>query len=295
MKRELKENIIRKIFFFLASLSIFCLVGIAVVLIKEGLPILEEVTLGEFIFGEIWSPIFEPPAFGIFPIIIGGLAVVFGALTIAVPFGVAAAIYISEVAHPKEKEIVKPTVEVLATIPSIVYGFFGLVFMAPLVRDTFDIPVGLNVFTASIVLGIMAIPIIASISEDAIASIPNGIKEASYALGAGKWETIIGVIIPTAVGGISTAVILGFGRVIGETMTVALVAGGAAIIPTSIFDPVRPMTATIAAEMGEAAIGSPHYFALFGIASILFGITLTTNIIADILLHRFRRKLTGES
>jgi phosphate transport system permease protein len=165
-----------------------------------------------------------------------------------------------------------------------------MVIVAPWLQKTFDIAVGLNLFTASLLLGIMAIPTIASISEDALSAVPSGFKQASYALGANRWETIIKVILPAAAGRISTAVILGMGRAIGETMTVLMVAGGAAVIPTSIFDPVRPMTATIAAEMGETVVGGDHYHALFAIAVVLFLITLSFNIVADILSYRFRSK-----
>ena len=179
----------------------------------------------------------------------------------------------------------------LSGIPSVVYGFFGMVVVAPLVQRIFGLPVGLNAFTASILLGIMAIPTITSISEDAISAVPKSFKEASFALGANKWETTVKVTVPAAAGGISTAVILGMGRAIGETMTVLMVAGGAAVIPRSFFQPMRTMTATIAAEMGETVVGSAHFHALFAIAIVLFLMTLTFNIVADILTQKFRRRL----
>jgi len=260
-------------------------------LFKEGLPIFKVTPLGEFLFGKFWYPTYEPPDFGISPLLLGSLWVTLGALIIAVPLGVASAIYISEVASPRIKELIKPVIELLAGIPSVVYGFFGMVIVAPLVAKFFNLPVGLNAFTASVVLGIMAIPTITSISEDAISAVPKSFKEASYALGANRWETTIRVTVPAAAAGISTAIILGMGRAIGETMTVLMVAGGAAVIPRSFFQPVRTMTATIAAEMGETVVGSAHFHALFAIAIVLFVITLSFNILADLLAQRFRRKL----
>ncbi|MEA3328815.1 MAG: phosphate ABC transporter permease subunit PstC [Candidatus Omnitrophota bacterium] len=290
MKRAQKENLIRRFFCLFSLVSIFFLLGIVIVLFKEGLPIFRVTSLGKFLLGKFWYPTYEPPDFGILPLLLGSLWVTAGALIIAVPLGVASAIYISEVAHLKIKGLIKPAIELLAGVPSVVYGFFGMVVVAPLVQKFFGLPVGLNAFTASILLGIMAIPTITSISEDAISSVPKSFKEASFALGANRWETTVKVTVPAAAGGISTAVILGMGRAIGETMTVLMVAGGAAVIPCSFFQPVRTMTATIAAEMGETVVGSSHYHALFAVAIVLFLITLTFNIVADILTQKFRKK-----
>lgn len=291
MKRRYRENLIKGIFFLFSLFSIVFLLGIVIVLFKEGLPIFRVSPLGQFLFGRFWYPTYEPPSFGILPLLLGSLWVTLGALIVAVPLGVSSAIYISEVARPRIKVLVKTVIELLVGIPSVVYGFFGMVIVAPWVQRVFNIPVGLNAFTASLLLGIMAIPTITSISEDVISSVPKSFKEASYALGANRWETIIRVTVPAAAGGISTAIILGMGRAIGETMTVLMVAGGAAVIPRSLFEPVRTMTATIAAEMGETVVGSEHYHALFAIALVLFVITLSFNIIADLLTQRFRRKL----
>ena len=289
MKRTHKENLIRRFFCLFSLLSILFLLGIVVVLFKEGLPIFRLTPVGKFLSGKFWYPTYEPPGFGILPLILGSLWVTLGALIIAVPLGVAGAIYISEVAQPKIKEFIKPVIELLAGIPSVVYGFFGMVVVAPLVQDFFGLPVGLNAFTASLLLGIMAIPTITSISEDAISAVPKSFKEASYALGANRWETTIRITLPAAAGGISTAIILGMGRAIGETMTVLMVAGGAAVIPRSFFEPVRTMTATIAAEMGETVVGSAHFHALFAIAIVLFVMTLSFNIVAEVLAQRFRK------
>jgi phosphate transport system permease protein len=282
----MKEKVIRLILLICAFVSILLLFGITITLFTQSLPIFKEINIFKFLFGTHWYPTHSPPDFGILPLIVGTLMVTLGTLIVAVPLGVGAAIYISEVASHKIKEILKPTVELLASVPSVIYGLFGMVFLAPLVQKVFNVPIGLNAFTASIILGMMALPTVASIAEDAIASVPRSLREASFALGATKWETITKAVVPAASSGIIASIILGLGRAIGETMTVLMVAGGAAQIPNSIFDPVRTMTATIAAEMGEAPIGSMHYQALFAIALVLFFITLGFNLLADWLSHR---------
>jgi phosphate transport system permease protein len=189
------------------------------------------------------------------------------------------------------KNILKPAIEVLAGIPSIIYGFFGMIIMAPFLQKILDLPTGLCAFTASAILGIMAVPTVCSIAEDALSYVPDSFREASYALGATRWQTLIKVVIPAAGSGISTAIILGMGRIVGETMTVLMIAGGAAVIPKTIFEPVRPMTATIAAEMGEAVMGSAHYHSLFTLGLILFFVTLGINMIAELISRRYRVKL----
>lgn len=282
----MRDNLVKHLLLSCASLSIVFLAGITVTLFKEGLPIFKEVSVFKFLFGRYWYPTYDPPDFGILPLILGSLWVTLGALFVAVPLGVGSAMYISELAHPRLREILKPMVELLASVPSVVYGFFGMVFLGPLVQRLFDLPVGLTCFTASIILGMMALPTVASIAEDAISAVPRELREASYALGAMKWETITKVVVPAASSGIIAAVILGFGRAVGETMTVLMVAGGAAVIPRSVFQPVRTMTATIAAEMGEAPMGSDHYHALFGIALVLFFMTLGFNLLADKIIKR---------
>jgi phosphate transport system permease protein len=220
---------------------------------------------------------------------VGSVIVTFLAIVIAVPLGVLSAIYIAEIAPISIKEILKSVIELLAGIPSVVLGFFGMVIVAPWMQQTFDLPTGLNIINAAMILAIMAIPTISSISEDALYAVPNEFKEASYALGATRFETIAKVIVPSALSGISTAVILGISRAIGETMVVLMVAGGAAAIPGSIFDSVRPMPASIAAEMGEASFRGAHYHALFAIGIVLFFLTLAFNLIADYLSHKFHQ------
>jgi len=288
MTRKLKEKIIKSIFFLFSLVSIFILGLIIIFLFTEGLPIFKVVSLGNFVFGQEWYPTYEPPEFGIWPLIAGSLVVTFFASLIAVPLGILSAIYISELAPPLIKEIFKPVIELLAGLPSVVLGFFGMAVLAPWLQNTFNIPTGLNIVNASIILAIMAVPTISSISEDAIYSVPQEFKEASYALGATKFETIVNVIVPAALSGISTAVILGMARAIGETMVVLMVAGGAAAIPESIFDSVRPMPASIAAEMGEAPFRSDHYYALFATGIVLFFMTLSFNLIADYISNKFK-------
>ncbi len=288
---KLKENFIKYILFFLSFLSLFFLLGIVVVLFKEGLPLFKYVSLKDFLFGKEWYPTYEPPSFGALPLILSSLWVTLGALILAIPLGLGASIYLAEIAGRGIKEIIKPIIELLAGIPSVVYGFFGVVILAPFIQKIFDLPVGLCALTASIILGIMAIPTITSIADDAISSVPNDYKEASLALGATKLETIFKVVLPASSGGVITAIILGISRAIGETMTVLMVAGGAAIIPHSFLEPVRPLTATIAAEMGEAVLGGIHYNALFSLGIVLFVITLFFNILSDFLYERFKKRV----
>jgi phosphate transport system permease protein len=289
MKRKTRENIIKYIFFSFALVSIIVLGLIVLSLFREGVPIFKLVSLSDFILGKDWYPTSDPPSFGIFSLIVGSVIVTFLAIAIAVPLGVLSAIYIAEIAPVSIKEILKSVIELLAGIPSVVLGFFGMVIVAPWMQETFDLPTGLNIINAAVILAIMAIPTISSISEDALYAVPNEFKEASYALGATRFETIAKVIVPSALSGISTAVILGISRAIGETMVVLMVAGGAAAIPGSIFDSVRPMPASIAAEMGEASFRGAHYHALFAIGIVLFFLTLAFNLIADYLSHKFHQ------
>lgn len=285
------ENIIKSGFGILAFSSLLFLLGIIVILFKEGLPIFKYVKLFEFIGGKLWYPTYDPPDLGILPLILGTFWVTIGAMFIAVPVGIGSALYLHEIAGYRERAVLKPIIELLAGIPSIVYGFFGMVILAPFLQRLLNIPIGLCLFTASFILGIMAVPTVSSLAEDALDYVPKSFREASFALGANRWQTLVKVVIPSAGSGISTAIILGVSRIVGETMTVLMVAGGAAVIPKSLFEPVRPMTATIAAEMGEAVVGSAHYHALFGIGLILFLITLIFNMIAEMIGRRYRLKL----
>ncbi|MDD5102108.1 MAG: phosphate ABC transporter permease subunit PstC [Endomicrobiaceae bacterium] len=286
-----KEKIIKLIFTVLAFASLLFLLGIIIVLFKESFPIFKNINVFDFVFGRHWYPTYEPAEYGILPLIVASFWVTLGAMFVCIPLGLGSALYINELASFKQKQILKPIIEILAGIPSIVYGFFGMLIVAPFLQNLFNIPTGLCAFTASLVLGVMAIPTVASLSEDALSFVPKSFKEASYALGANRWQTLVKVIIPASISGISTSIILGMSRIVGETMTVLMVSGGSAIIPKSIFDPVRPMTSTIAAEMGESAVGSQHYHALFAIGLILFLITLIFNVVAEHISKKYRVKL----
>ncbi len=283
-----KEGLIRLAFFLAAASSIIPLGLIVVYLFWEGAPLFMEYPAKDFFFGLAWYPTFEPPEFGILPLIAGSAAVTLLSAAMAVPLGVLTAAYLAEIAGPRTRAVVKPLLEMLAALPSVIMGFFGMVVLAPLLQEYFDVPVGLNLFTASILLAFMSVPAICSVSEDAMRSVPQGLKNASLALGATRWETLVRVTVPAALSGISTAVILGMSRAIGETMVTLMVAGGAAMLPTSIFDPVRPMPASIAAEMAETAVGSPHYHALFAIGIALFIFTFFFNLLANRLANKYR-------
>ena len=273
----------------MALTSILVLTLIVFFLFREGIPIFKDVSVRDFLFGKFWYPTYDPPEFGIFALIVASIMVTALSSVIAVPLGLLSAIYISEIASTRVKEILKPIIELLASLPSVVIGFFGMVVVAPFLQETFDIPTGLNLFNASVMLALMAVPTISSISEDAIHAVRRELREASLALGATQWETISRVVVPASLSGICTAVILGMSRAIGETMVVLMVAGGAAAIPESIFDACRPMPASIAAEMAEAPFRSNHYYALFATGIVLFLITLGFNLIADYISHKYKQ------
>jgi len=250
---------------------------------------LGEIKPAEFFAGKEWYPTANPaPQYGILPIIMGTLWVSLGAILLALPFGLSVAIYLAELANHRIYKMLKPTVELLAGIPSVVYGFFGLVVIVPMVQQVFNLPVGETGLTGSIILGIMALPTIITISEDALRSVPRAMREASLALGANHWQTIYKVIVPYAMSGITAAVVLGIGRAIGETMAVLMVTGNAAIIPHTLLEPLRTIPATIAAELGEAPKGGTHYQALFLLGCILFILTLIINLTVEYITARKR-------
>lgn len=238
----------------------------------------------DFFFGKEWFPTATPAAqFGLLPLILGTLWVSLGAILFALPFGIAVAVYLAEIASMKVRNILKPIIELLAGIPSVVYGFFGLVVIVPFLQKTFHLAVGETAFAGSIILGIMALPTIITVAEDAMRTIPRSMKEASLALGATQWQTIYRVVIPFAKSGILSAAVLGIGRAIGETMAVLMVTGNAAVIPHTLMEPVRTIPATIAAELGEAPAGSAHYQALFALGAILFLLTLIISISVEFI------------
>ena len=289
--RQFREKIYKWIFTILAFASLLFLTGIVLTLFWESFPFLVSHKLFDTVFGLYWYPTYDPADFGMLPLITASFVVTLGAMVVCVPVGVGTALFLHELASASQRAVLKPLIEILAGIPSIIFGFFGMIIVAPFIQNLLGVPSGLNAFTASLILGIMATPTVASLAEDALSFVPRSFREASLALGANRWQTLTRVVMPAAGSGISTAIILGIGRAVGETMVVLMVAGGAAVIPGSIFDPVRPMTATIAAEMGETVMGSAHYSAIFTIGLILFFITLAINIIAEIISRRFRLKL----
>jgi phosphate transport system permease protein len=248
---------------------------------------IDKITVGSFLSGREWFPTAQPAVqLGVLPLILGTLIVSILAIIIALPVGLATAIYMAEVADPRMRNILKPVIELLAGIPSVVYGFFGLVIVVPVIRNLFNLPVGETALAGSIVLGIMALPTIITISEDAIRNTPRAVKEASLALGANHWQTIVRVIIPYSISGITAGAILGIGRAIGETMAVLMVTGNAAVMPHSILQPVRTIPATVAAELGEASQGGIHYKALFALGIILFIITMCINFMVEYISSR---------
>jgi len=289
LNRQFKERWMRRTFLIVATASVTVLLMITLFLFVEGIPIFSKVSVKDFVFGQYWYPTSDPPDFGIFPLIVGSLAVTFLSALMSIPLGVMTALYLAEIATPRIREWAKPLVELLAALPSVVIGFFGMVVVAPFLQQAFDIATGLNLFNAALMLAFMSIPTICSISEDAIYSVPNNLREASLALGATHLETLVRVVLPASISGISTAVILGMSRAIGETMVVLMVAGGAAMMPDSIFSPVRPLPASIAAEMAEAPYHGDHYYALFATGIVLFIFTFIFNIVADHIAHKYRQ------
>lgn len=284
------EKFIEGWIFLAGILAIIVLLGIIALLLKEGLPIFWHTPPWEFFFGTKWYPVSEPPTFGIMPFFLATIWVTLVATAISVPIGIACAAYLAEVAPAKVRETVKPVIEILAGIPSVVMGFIGLMLLSPLVQSIFSLNTGLCGLTAGIMLALMSLPIVISVSEDALRAVPDDFRQASYALGATKWETIGHVCIPGALSGITAAVMLGVGRAIGETMTVLMVAGGALAVPVSPTEPMMPMTAAIASGIGNAVRGGLQYQALFAIGLVLFVITLAVNLVADRVLERQKRK-----
>ena len=238
----------------------------------------QTISLKEVFAGTEWFPTATPaPQFGFLPLITGTLWVIFFAILIALPFGLSVSIYMSEIATPRVRSILKPLIELLSGIPSVVYGFFGLIVIVPIIQKVFNLPVGETGLSGSVVLAIMALPTIITVAEDAMRNCPRTMREASLALGASRWQTIYKVVVPFSISGITSGVVLGIGRAIGETMAVLMVTGNAAVIPVSILEPLRTIPATIAAELGEAPSGGAHYQALFMLGVVLFFITLIIN------------------
>lgn len=286
------DKIIQIVVFLSGISAVLFVLGIFAFVTMEGLGfIFEGFSFTDFFLSPWWEPTDEDePGYGILALIAGTASVTGLAMLVAIPFSLGAAIYIGEFASGKKREYLKVLVELLAAIPSVVWGFIGLSIMNPLIISLFDVPVGLNVLNAGIILGLMAAPIMTSIAEDALKAVPDRYREAAEALGATRWQIIYKTVLPAAKNGLLGAVLLGVGRGFGETMAVLMATGHAINIPGSIFDPVRALTATIAAELGETAVGSTHYEALFTIGIFLFLITFIINLTADLIVRGIRKQ-----
>jgi len=290
-KKYFKENVIKILLIIIAIFSIIVIFSILFFLVRESYPLPTDIWT--FLSGEKWRPTSANPQFGAYPLIIGTLLVTLGAMIFAVPLSVGSAIFISEIATPRIRSIIKPIIELLAGIPSVVYGFFGLIILVDWIHDGFGVPTGETWLAGSIILGIMAIPTITSVAEDAINAVPRHYKEGSLAMGATRWQTISKVVIPSALSGITAAIILGIGRAVGETMAVLMICGNSPIIPEpiwNVFTPIRTLTSTLGIEIGEVPFGSGHYHALFGVAVLLLIITLIVNISAVYILGKIKEK-----
>jgi len=276
------------------QIAILAIALIFVFLLKDSMPLFKDVTPWKFVSGRAWQPEFG--VFGLLPLLAGSFVVTVGAVLFGVPVGVACAVYLAEVAPKWVREIVKPVIEVLAGIPSVVIGFIGLMIAAPVIQSLLNLPIGVTGLAGSVMLGFMALPTIVSMSEDAITAVPKSHRDGSLALGASRWETISRVVVPAARSGIIAACMLGVGRAVGETMTVLMVTGNAPALPNGLsglgsylLGPVRTMTATIALEMGDCVQYSSHYHALFAVGLALFGITFAINLTADLILRKRKR------
>jgi len=286
------ERVIETLIRLCGVSAILFVFGIFFFVLREGADFLwNGLNLREFFFSPEWYPTsVSNKRYGVLALLAGTAGVTALAMALAVPFGLGAAIYVSEFCSPKLKETFKIVIELLAAIPSVVWGFIGITVMNRLIIDLFHVPIGLNILNSGIILALMSVPIIVSIGEDALKAVPDSYREAALALGATKWQTIYRVLLPAAKNGLLAAVLLGIGRAVGETMAVLMATGHAVKIPTSIFDSVRTLTATIAAELGEAPVHSDHYQVLFIIGVLLFTITFVVNLTADFIVRGVRRK-----
>lgn len=288
-RRERTDWLLKKIFRSTGLVTIALLAGIFLMLLYNSIAFFIDIKPIDFFTGSQWDPGSVGGNYSIAPLLVSTGLVTLGAMIIAVPLGIFTAAFLSELAHPKLKSILKPVIEMLAAIPSVAIGFLGIVLVGPWIANIFGIQNGLNAINGSILLAVMALPTIITISEDAINAVPLSHREASMALGATKWETIFKVTLPASLPGLIAAVMLGLGRALGETMTVLMATGNAAIMPSGFLDSVRTITATIAIEMGEVPYQTTHYFALFAIAVILFLITLSINLLGEYFANRLRK------
>jgi len=287
--QKLKEKLIQYFFLLNGLLVIFVLLSIFYLLLKNSIPAFTEVGISGFLTSADWNPSsYSTPSYGILAQVVSTLMVTLGAMIIAVPIGVGTAAYIAEIASPRVKGILKPVIEILAGVPSVVIGFLGVVLLGPIIADTANLSNGLNAINGSILLAIMSLPTIISLSEDAISAVPDSYRKASLGLGANRWQTLVKSVIPSGLSGIVASIMLGMGRAIGETMTVLMATGNAPALPDSFFNSVRTMTSTIAIELGEVPYNTTHYYALFAVGLILFLMTFVVNLISDIILHKYQ-------
>ena len=285
------DRVARVVVFVGGISAIVFILGIFVFVAKEGLDfVLGTLDLGEFFTSIAWRPTSNNPTYGALALIVGTASVTGFAMLLSVPLSLGAALFIAEFATGRVRETLKVLVEMLAAIPSVVWGFVGMSIMNPLIIETFDVPVGLNVLNAGLILGLMAAPIMTTIAEDALKAVPDTYREAAEALGATRWEVIVKVVVPAARNGLLAAVLLGVGRGFGETMAVLMASGHAINLPTSPFDSVRALTATIAAELGDTVQGGDHWGALFTLGILLFVVTFVINLTADIAVRGVRRR-----
>ena len=291
---DLKEAAIKAFFFTCGILAVLVLAGIFLTLLVTAVPAFREIKVSEFLGSTHWDPTSpEKAEYGLLSMIVSTLMVTGGALALAVPIGIGVAAYLSDVAHWRVREILKPVIEILAGIPSVVVGFLGLVLFGPAIARIFHIGNGLNALNGSILLAVMSLPTIISLSEDSLNAVPPAFGEASLALGASRWQTLVRVKIPAAMSGIIAACMLGMGRAIGETMTVLMATGNARAFPHGLLGSVRTMTAGIAIELGEVPYYTTHYYALFAIGLVLFAMTFLVNLAADLVLHKHQHRETA--
>ena len=288
--RRTADRVAHGVFLAAALLGVIVLLGILVFLFAYGVRAFKEIPVVRFLFGMTWNPdAYGTKQFGLIPLLWGSFLTTLIALLIAVPFGIASALFIAERLKGKVRVVVKTMVELFAGFPSVVLGFFGLVVLAPFIAHLFHVSSGLNLLNVSLLLAAMSLPTIISVSDDALRVVPHSYREAAFALGATPWTTALRIILPAAKSGILAACMLGFGRAVGETMAVLMVAGNAPIMTKSLFEPVRTITSTIAIELGESSFGSSHFYSLFALGAVLFIITLGTNLLAETLIKRERR------
>ena len=283
------EGVVKGALALCALVSIATTIGIVAALLEPSLEFFREVSIVDFLTGTDWAPLFEPARFGVLPLIVGTLSVTFWATVVAVPFGLGAAIFLSEYARPGVRKVLKPALEVLAGVPTVVYGYFALVTFTPFLRSLgLDVEI-FNAFSAGVVMGIMIIPTVASISEDAMTAVPQSLRDGAYALGSNKLEVSIRIVIPAAISGIVASFVLGISRAVGETMIALLAAGQLAQLTFLPFEPVETMTAFIAATgIGDVPTGSIEYKTIFAVGLTLFIMTLAMNLVAIRLVRKYR-------